>query len=92
MEGGEDMDRRAVIDFNVAYSYEPTKEEQQLIAELLTVWGKLETSAAKNPALIRKGITFGLGLRDAMAKGQIIPRPAKAKRAGTKAAASADEA
>ena len=74
------MDRRVVIDFNTAYSYEPTPEEKQLIADLLTVWGKLEASAGKNPALIRKGIVFGMGIKAAMANGDIIPRPVREKK------------
>lgn len=86
------MDRRAVIDFNMALAYEPTEEERQLIADCLTVWGKLEASAAKSPAQLRKGIIFGMGLKDAMAKGEIIPRPVKVKKTGTKAAASEPKA
>lgn len=75
------MNRNTVTSFNLAYSYEPTGEVTQLIGDLLTVWGKLEPAAAKNPALIRKGIIFGLGLAEAIQKGEIKPEPLRAKRA-----------
>ena len=85
------MDRRNVIEFNAAYGYEPTPEERQLIENLLAVWGKLEKAAAKNPALIRKGILFGMGLQSALATGKIILRPVKEKTAGQKPKLQADD-
>ncbi len=70
-------DRRLVIDFNTAYATDATPEEEQLVNELLTVWGKLEPAAAKSPAAYRKGILFGLALQKAIAAGQIQIRPLK---------------
>ncbi len=78
------MDRRMVISFNRAYSAEPTPEERQFVSDLLTVWGKLEPAAGKNPALIRKGILFGMALQKAITEGQIIIPPVRQKRQANK--------
>ena len=80
------MKRTQVTNFNTAYSYEPSSEMKQLIDDLLTVWGKLEPAAAKNPALIRKGVIFGLGLAKAVQRGQITPEPLRGKRITRRAA------
>lgn len=73
------MNKNTVINFNRAYSYEPSKQEDQLITELLSVWGKLEPSVGKTPATIRKGILFGMGLSTALAAGEITLPPVKEK-------------
>ena len=78
------MDRRIVIDFNKAYGMEATPEERQLVTDLLTVWGKFETAAAKNPALIRKGILYGMALQKLIAAGEVSFRPIRGKRQGPK--------
>lgn len=78
------MERTLVINFNKAYSADSTPEEKQLVNDLLTVWGKLEPAAARNPALIRKGILFGIALQKAIAAGEIIIRPVRERRQGNK--------
>ena len=78
------MNKQQVQSFNKAYSYEPTEQEAQLITDTLAVWAKLEPSAAKNPALLRKGAVFGLGLAAALAAGEITLPPVKKKPAGKK--------
>ena len=85
------MDRRIVIDFNKAYGMEATPEERQLVTDLLTVWGKFETAAAKNPALIRKGILYGMALQKLIAAGEVSIRPLREKRQGTKPEAQAEK-
>lgn len=76
------MNKNTVMNFNRAFSYEPTAAESQLVNELLAVWGKLEPAAAKNPALLRKGVVFGMGLAAALAAGKITLPPVKEKTAG----------
>lgn len=76
------MNKKQVISFNQAYSYEPTEQEAQLVNDMLAVWGKLEPAAAKSPATIRKGIVFGLGLAKAVSRGEIVLPPVKKKAAG----------
>ena len=66
------MDRKLVLNFNAAYAAEAAPEEKQLVNDLLVVWGKLEPAAAKNPALIRKGVLFGMSLQKAITEGRII--------------------
>ena len=78
------MDRRIVIDFNKAYSKEATPEEQQLVTDLLAVWGKFEAAAGKNPALFRKGILYGMALQKLIAAGEVSIRPLREKRQATK--------
>ena len=73
------MNKNTVMNFNRAFSYEPTAAESQLVNELLAVWGKLEPAAAKNPATIRKGIVFGMGLAAALTAGEITLQPVKSK-------------
>lgn len=85
------MDRRIVIDFNKAYSMEAAPEERQLVTDLLTVWGKFETAAAKNPALIRKGILYGMALQKLIAAGEVSFRPIRGKRQGPKPEAPAEK-
>ena len=77
------MNKNTVMNFNRAFSYEPTAAESQLVNELLAVWGKLEPAAAKNPATIRKGIVFGMGLAAALAAGEISLPEVKKKTART---------
>ena len=78
------MDRRLVLSFNAAYAAEATPEEEQLINDMLLIWGKLEPAAAKSPALLRKGCRFGMQLQKAITAGQIIIPPVRAKRQATK--------
>ena len=74
------MNKATVIAFNKAYGTEPTEQEQQLVNEMLTIWGKLEATAGKSPAIYRKGILFGIALQKAITTGDItLPKP-KAKR------------
>lgn len=74
------MDKRTVIAFNKAYATEPTERELQFVNDLLTVWGKLEPGAGKNPAIYRKGILFGMAVQKGIDAG-VIPLPeAKPKR------------
>lgn len=73
------MNKNTVISFNKAFAFEPTKQEAQLVSDMLLVWGKLEPAAAKNPATIRKGIVFGMGLAAALAAGEISLQPVKSK-------------
>lgn len=66
------MNKNTVITFNKAFAFEPTKQEAQLINDMLAVWGKLEPNVGKTPATIRKGIIFGMGLASALAAGEIV--------------------
>ena len=66
------MNKNTVITFNRAFAFEPTKQEAQLINDMLAVWGKLDTTASRTPAAIRKGIIFGMGLASALAAGEIV--------------------
>lgn len=84
------MDRTQVITFNLAYAAEATPEEKQLVNDMLSVWAKFETAAQKNPALLRKGILFGLALQKCIAAGTIIPKPAKRNRKETSPSGSAE--
>lgn len=74
------MDKRIVIAFNKAYAQEPTERELQFVNDLLTVWGKLEPTAGKSPAIYRKGILFGMALQKAVNAGEIVLPEARAKR------------
>ena len=74
------MDRKLFIDFNRAYAAEPTAEERQLVGDLLTVWGKLDSTAAKHPAMFRQGIFFGMALQKAIAAGEIQLKPVRKNR------------
>ncbi len=78
------MERSLVIGFNTVYATEPTQEEKQLVNDLLVVWGKLEPAAGKNPALIRKGVLFGMSLQKEIANGNIKLWPVR-KRNKTRA-------
>lgn len=74
------MDKRTVIAFNKAYATEPTERELQFVNDLLTVWGKLEPGAGKNPAIYRKGIVFGMALQKGIETGEITLPEARTKR------------
>ena len=74
------MDKRTVIAFNKAYAADPTDKELQFVNDLLTVWGKLEPAAGKNPAIYRRGVLFGMALQKALATGEITLPEAKTKR------------
>ena len=63
------MNKQAVRVFNEAYGYEPTEKEKATVKDMLAVWGKMEKSASRNPALLRKGIVFGMGLALALLAG-----------------------
>ena len=78
------MDKKLFMAFNAAYTAEPTAEETQLVNDLLLVWGKFEPCAAKNPALIRRGVLFGMQLQKSIAAGSVVPLPVRAKRKGPK--------
>ena len=65
------MDKKTVLAFNAAYAAEPTKEEAQLINDLLAVWAKLEPAAKKHPALIKRGAFFGMAVQKAIAAGEV---------------------
>lgn len=69
-----------VVAFNEAYATEVTAEEKQLVSDVLAVWGKLDATAAKNPALLRRGIVFGIGLQKSLTAGKIVLRPIRPKR------------
>ena len=77
------MDRTLFLDFNRAYAAEPTAEERQLVNDLLTVWGKLDSTAAKHPAMYRQGILFGIALQKAIAAGEVELLPVRRNRKGT---------
>ena len=74
------MDKSTVIAFNTAYAAEPTEAEKQLVNDLLSVWGKLEPAAKKNPALLRRGVLFGMALQSHIAAGKIALPEVRAKR------------
>ncbi|GEM_PF-3389491 len=74
------MDKGMVVAFNEAYATEVTAEEKQLVSDVLAVWGKLDATAAKNPALLRRGIVFGIGLQKSLTAGKIVLRPIRPKR------------
>ena len=74
------MDRKTVLAFYLAYAAEPTEPEKKLVNDLLTVWGKQEPAAAKNPAMFRKGVIFGMKLQQAIAAGEIVLPEVRAKR------------
>ena len=69
------MKKQIVLDFYRVFGYEPTDEVKNLINELLGVWGKFDKQVAKNPALVRKSVLFGIGLSEEMLEGNIKPRP-----------------
>lgn len=73
------MNKKQVLDFNRAFSYEPTAGEGLLISNMMAVWGKLEPATRKNPSAIRKGILFGMGLMQAVITGEISLPPVKKK-------------
>lgn len=75
------MLKSQVNNFNQAFSFEPTKEQAQLVSDMLAVWAKLDTAASKTPATLRKGILFGLGLAEGLAAGKISLPPVKEKAA-----------
>ena len=74
------MDKRIVIAFNKAYAQEPTERELQFVNDLLTVWGKLEPTAGKSPAIYRRGVLFGIALQKAIDAGEIVLPEARPKR------------
>ncbi len=78
------MDRTLFWDFNKAFAAEATAEEKQLVNDLLTVWGKLETGAGKNPAIYRRGILFGMALQKGINAGEIKLRPVRRNKPKTK--------
>lgn len=74
------MDKRTILAFNQAYATEPTEQERQFVESLITVWGKLEPGAGKNPAIYRKGILFGMAVQKGIDAGEISFPEAKPKR------------
>lgn len=74
------MDKKTVLAFNAAYAAEPTKEEAQLVNDLLSVWAKLEPAAKKHPAIIKRGVFFGMAIQKAIAAGAVaLPKSRDAK-------------
>lgn len=78
--GLKTMDKRTVIAFNQAYATEPAERELQFVNDLLTVWGKLEPNAGKNPSIYRRGVLFGMALQKGIDAGIISLPEAKPKR------------
>lgn len=56
------MNKKTVMKFYQAYGYEPSQETEKVIKDVLAVWAKTDKNVAKSPALLRKGVVFGLGL------------------------------
>ena len=56
------MNKKTVMRFYQAYGYEPSQETDKAIRDVLAVWAKTDRTVAKSPALLRKGIVFGMGL------------------------------
>ncbi len=54
--------KKTVLRFNEVYAAEPGETEKKIAEEMINVWGKFEPGVAKNPALIRKGVLFGISL------------------------------
>ncbi len=77
------MNKKQVLDFNRAFSYEPTEAEGLLISNMMAVWGKLEPATRKTPSAIRKGILFGMGLMQALKTGDVSLPPVKEKSSPT---------
>lgn len=73
------MNKQAVKQFYEAYGYEPTESEKATVKDMLAVWAKMEKAAAKNPALLRKGIVFGLGLAFSLMAGNVQATKASAE-------------
>ncbi len=83
------MNKYLVAGFNAVYSAEATPEEKQLVNDMLTVWGKFDSAAAKNPAMFRKGILFGLAMQKAINARKILIPPVREKRKAEKPQAEA---
>ena len=64
------MNKKRVLEFYTAFGYEPTPAQAELLKDMLNIWGRFEKSAAKNPALLRKGILFGMGLAFSLMAGK----------------------
>ncbi len=77
------MDKRTVLAFNQAYATEPTEQERQFVNDLLTVWGKLEPTAGRNPAMYRRAVLFGMALQKGIDAGEILLPAVRTKRKGT---------
>ena len=74
------MDKTTIRNFYIAYGHEVTAEEMQLINDMLLIWKKTETATGRNPAMMRKGIQFGMMLARGIDAGVITLRPVKKKR------------
>jgi hypothetical protein len=74
------MDKKTVIAFNVCYAAVTTEAQKQLVNDLLFIWGKLEPAAKKNPALLRRGVLFGMALQSHIEAGNIALPEVRAKR------------
>lgn len=74
------MNKSTVIAFNRAYAVNATPEETQLVNDMLTVWGKFDQVAAKNPSMFRKGILFGIALQKSIVSGEIVLPEVRASR------------
>lgn len=61
-KGARVMNKKTVMTFYQAYGYEPNKETEQVIKDVLAVWAKTDKHVAKSPALLKKGVVFGMGL------------------------------
>lgn len=47
------MLKSQVNNFNQAFSFEPTKEQAQLVSDMLAVWAKLATAPAEREEMTR---------------------------------------
>ncbi len=79
--------KKMVLRFNEVYAAEPSEAEKKAAEEMLNIWGRFEPVVAKNPALIRKGILFGMSLARQLWNERVEER----KRQQNKAAAEASK-
>ncbi len=77
------MEKNMVVAFNTVYVSGASAEEKQILNDMLSIWGRLDTAVAKNPATYRRGILFGLAMEKAISKGEILLRPVREKKRKT---------
>ena len=68
------MDKRIVMDFYLAFAYDADSQTKAIIEDVLAAWCKMDRGVSKNPALVRKGIVFGIGLAEGLRSGKIRQR------------------
>ncbi len=72
------MEKNLVVDFYKVYSHDAERETEQTVNDLMAVWARLDKTVAKNPSVIRKGISFGMALAKCLADGSVkIHQPKK---------------